>query len=85
MQVMVGQALRVPSFEDFLWGHESSLWWENEKREKRGARVCRGMCSRSQTPPPKVEYLHLDTHPGTLPESSDVVLLLLLSVDQRKS
>lgn len=47
--------------------------------------MCRGMCSRSQTPPPKVEYLHLDTHPGTLPESSDVVLLLLLSVDQRKS
>lgn len=46
--------------------------------------MCRGMCSRSQTPPPKVEYLHLDTHPGTLPESSDAVLLLLLSVDQRK-
>ena len=46
--------------------------------------MCRGVCSRSQARPPKVEYLHLDTYPGTLSDSSDV-LLLLLSGDQRRS
>ena len=55
-----------------------------KKREEGCQRVQRGVCSRSQAPPPKVEYLHLDTHPGTLSDSSDV-LLLLLSGDQRRS